>query len=204
MAQHNLRLEITDKWTLKPHCNHDRSLMKVSSESNISDFKLFHINCCRIYLQVLSVADISTADGTNIREEILSCMRIKDRKSPLVWPNQQEPTSQQKLYWKSALYKCLFQSKSSDSQYLKHRLGKGHMHSIKKWKFFYSPTTRKLWRQTISTWLIHNQVSSSQLSIQCQPVGYAPPRKLPFALAMSPKNGGFLPPQRDRHRGRSN
>ena len=177
MAQHNLRLEITDKWTLKPHCNHDRSLMKVSSESNISDFKLFHINCCRIYLQVISVADISTADGTNIREEILSCMRIKDRKSPLVWPNQQEHTSQQKLHWKSALYKCLFQSKSSDSQYLKHRLGKGHMHSIKKWKFFYSPTTKKLWRQTISTWLIHNQVSSSQLSIQCQPVGYAAPRK---------------------------
>jgi len=67
MAQHNLRLEITDKCTLKPQCQHDKSLMEVFSASNISDFKLFYINCCRIYLQVTSVADISTADGTPSR-----------------------------------------------------------------------------------------------------------------------------------------
>ena len=139
MAQHNLRLEITDKCTLKPQCQHDRSLMEVFSASNISDFKLFYINCCRIYLQITSVADISTADGTKIRKEILSCRRIKDRKSSLVWPNQQEPTSQQKSDWKSALYKCLLQSKIIRFPVIKTKVGKMAHASNKKLEILLFP-----------------------------------------------------------------
>ena len=37
MAQHDLRIETTENWTLKNKFPHDRSLMELFSESNISN-----------------------------------------------------------------------------------------------------------------------------------------------------------------------
>ena len=62
--------------------------METFSESNISIFKLFHLNCCRIFPQIATVADIDTADWLRLRPEIFKCKKLKDRKSTLLWPNQ--------------------------------------------------------------------------------------------------------------------
>ena len=67
---------------------HDRVLMETFSESNISNFKVFHLNCCRIFPQIATVADIDTADWLRLRPEIFKCKKLKDRKSTLLWPNQ--------------------------------------------------------------------------------------------------------------------
>jgi len=90
MAQHDLRLEISNAWTQAPQSQHDRALMEIFSESNMSNFKFFHLNCCRIFLQIATAADIATADGLRLRPEIFKCKKLKDRKSQLLWPNQLE------------------------------------------------------------------------------------------------------------------
>ena len=50
LSQHDLWLEISNAWTQAPQSQHDRALMEIFSESSISNFKLFHLNCCRIFL----------------------------------------------------------------------------------------------------------------------------------------------------------
>ena len=73
--------------------------------------QFFHLNCCRIYLQVVTMADIKTADGKQLRHTFLKCEKSRDRTSRMIWPNQSDPTDQQKADWKAALISsCLLKS----------------------------------------------------------------------------------------------
>ena len=136
--------------------------METFSESNISIFKLFHLNCCRIFPQVATVADIDTADGLRLRPEIFKCKKLKDRKSTLLWPNQPEPTDHQKADWKSALTKCLLKAKTSVALCLHQCLGKWTGPPAQMWKLFYSVSTKQLWQQTKTTWLLHRPMTHNR------------------------------------------
>ncbi len=61
------------------------------------------LNRCRIYLQVITLADITSADGTQIIPQTLKGHRLADRKSNLKWPKQQSPTREDWILWSSAL-----------------------------------------------------------------------------------------------------
>ena len=136
--------------------------METFSESNISIFKLFHLNCCRKFPQVATVADIDTADGLRLRPEIFKCEKLKDRKSTLLWPNQPESTDHQKADWKSALTKCLLKAKTSVALCLHQCLGKWTGPPAQMWKLFYSVSTKQLWQQTKTTWQLHRPMTHNR------------------------------------------
>jgi hypothetical protein len=52
--------------------------------------QLIQLNCCRIYLQVITLTDIVSADGTCIIPDVLIGLPLTDRKSSLQWPSQQQ------------------------------------------------------------------------------------------------------------------
>lgn len=80
MAQHSFQIELTNQRTLSLKCHHDRFIMnafaRVRGESAL---KGFHLNCCRLFLQVRTLGDmIATVD---IRLERFLRQKIIHRKS---------------------------------------------------------------------------------------------------------------------------
>jgi hypothetical protein len=85
------------------------SCLSSSKKAGISDFLFLYLKregC--LYLHVnSSLADIVTADGSYIRQEIVECNRISQRSSQWTWPQQPDPTLQQQDNWKEAITKHL-------------------------------------------------------------------------------------------------
>ncbi len=61
------------------------------------------INRCRLYLQVITVADIASADGKQIVPWVKDGFRHKDRYSTLNWPTQARPPLRDWKLWRQAL-----------------------------------------------------------------------------------------------------
>jgi len=85
MARHNFRITLSHPWEITLQSENDRFLLEIFSGGKISDFKLFHINCCCQYFQVMTLAGNATADGNSLCPETLECKRFRDRKSPLAF-----------------------------------------------------------------------------------------------------------------------
>lgn len=73
--------------------------------------ELESINQCRIYLQVITLTDIATADGMGIDETYMGPMRHKDWNSTLQWPTQHCPSPGAWQQWRRALQYLLYKGK---------------------------------------------------------------------------------------------
>ncbi len=72
-------------------------------EQGFSANVLGTLNRCRLYLQVLTLSDIVSADGLCIVPDVFIGIPLSDRKSTLRWPCQQRPCSKSWAIWKTAL-----------------------------------------------------------------------------------------------------
>ena len=69
----------------------------------IADKILCSLNTCRIYLQVLTMADISTADRKLILPEVKNGKRPSFRSSTLQWLTQGRPLKEDWKHWRHYL-----------------------------------------------------------------------------------------------------
>jgi len=81
----------------------DIALMDHFLQQGYRHSHLQKLNRCRIYLQVITLADIVTADGGSIIPDIFEGVPLTDRKSALRWPCQQRPPAKDWALWSSAL-----------------------------------------------------------------------------------------------------
>ena len=65
MEKHNLQIETSNQWSPHTSCQNDEMIMTALIQKGVSKYKQYHINACRVYLQVSTISDISTADGWN-------------------------------------------------------------------------------------------------------------------------------------------
>jgi len=72
-------------------------------EEGFSASVLGTLNRCWLYLQVITLADISSADGSCIIPDVLQGIPLQDRRSTLRWPCQQRPPNSAWDVWMSAL-----------------------------------------------------------------------------------------------------
>ena len=82
---------------------YDRFLMEIFVKMKLTKKELIHVNTCRLYLQVTTLSDIATYDGTKIEETILEC--IQTRQHSQLWPNQIYPTLSARNCWKNSILK---------------------------------------------------------------------------------------------------
>jgi hypothetical protein len=61
------------------------------------------LNKCRVYLQVLSLTDLTSADGRQIIPHYKQGILSQDRRSTYTWPVQQRPGKEAWSLWNSAL-----------------------------------------------------------------------------------------------------
>jgi hypothetical protein len=103
------------------------------------------LNRCRLYLKVITLSDITTADGSRL---LISARRgniITSRTSQLLWPAQGKPTRADWTVWTSFLAHLEINGKLSQP------LGEWKNHSHQIWKKFADPLTGSEYDQTSDT-----------------------------------------------------
>jgi hypothetical protein len=85
-AQLQIVIDIEHMWIPLLVRDHDVSLMDSALKYNFSPQYLREINQCHIFLQVITLADITLADGTHVLPKVLSGEALVDRHSTLHWP----------------------------------------------------------------------------------------------------------------------
>ena len=76
---------------------------KACIQHKITKREWYKANKCRIYLKVLTLGDIVTADGTAIEENTLKGIFNKCRARKLEWPVQQRPKDSEWRIWRKVL-----------------------------------------------------------------------------------------------------
>jgi hypothetical protein len=124
-------------------------IMDFALQLNLNTSQLRQINACRLYLQVLTFSDISTAEGTHILPNIFQGRRSHDRVSTLKWPTTRRPTS-----W--AAWKLFLQFISSGTK-LENCLGSWTATPHQQWKWFYEPHTNRVYHKCDeNTWIYYS------------------------------------------------
>jgi len=105
MFLHKLKLQVsaTSQWLPPLLRNHDKNLMDYFIGLGYSPAILGTLNRCRLYLQIVTLSDIVSADGSCIIGDVFHGLPLIDRTSTLKWPCQQRPPPKDWGVWASAL-----------------------------------------------------------------------------------------------------
>ena len=100
LYQHNITVNISDTLRLRLSNQHDCCIMDSKALKRYTPGQQRDINLVRLYLQVLTLSDISTPDGDQIHEQYLQGNRLEGQKIRTHWPRQSDPTSHQRRLWR--------------------------------------------------------------------------------------------------------
>ncbi len=102
MHQSGVQIEVENHWVPQLTHENDWMLMDKAIREGFTTQDLQGINMCRMYLQVFTLSDITTAKGDCLLPEI-SHDRHLQRSSPLVWPNIPNPPERFWRMWRRFL-----------------------------------------------------------------------------------------------------
>ena len=135
------------------HRTNDQFIMTAFMDHGYSKSQLLTLNKCRLYLRVLTLADMVSGDGWYILPHFFRRINPLEQYSSIRWPEQGCPTDSAWLLWTQALRKSFPQDRSSR---LVTPLGEW-THFDKQWGSFYDWTTRSLYIQHRGQWQIFRQ-----------------------------------------------
>ena len=96
-----------DPWVPKSKVGNDRNIMDVAvQDTQLTTSKwplLFHINCCRIYLQAFFISDL-TIDGVNVPQGYLDGSKKRSH-DYVTFSNDQKPAESQWKIWKAFIFR---------------------------------------------------------------------------------------------------
>jgi hypothetical protein len=93
---YGLTLQQEDKAWMLPQREHDQFIMEaLTALPQATKARLRGAQCCRLYLQVTTLADIVNSDGTHLAEWVTNRRYAQQpqRHATLKYPNQGQPTS---------------------------------------------------------------------------------------------------------------
>jgi hypothetical protein len=153
--EHKSRYYISDIcWQPKKQRENDSFLMEffLTITRNISILKA--LNHCRVYLQVLLVSDIATANGCQLLPEV-KLGYVPNQKSSLKWPIQGRPSLSDWNIWSHHL--AFLESGNR----LTKPLGKWISNPHQEWETYYHPLTRMAYKLTKKQWTVITPISHS-------------------------------------------
>ena len=158
-----------DSPALTFRCQHDTLLVDLFIELEVDQDELLWLNWCRMFLQVCTVSDITTADGRFIRRSIWDGLRDDTVRSPYQWPRTVRPSRQHWELWQTTLSSALLTAYGP-----RHPLRQplGHWSDpVENWNWLWSPTIG-LFHRMGATWRQFDRVGSAVTSRR-----YAPSRR---------------------------
>ena len=146
-------------------------------DAEVDQDVLLWLNWCRLYLQVCTISDIVTADGSRIRQAVWHGQRDAMFRSMYQWPRTARPTKRHWDMWRRVLATTLLLS-HGPTQPLRSPLGRWH-DPLDRWKWLLSPSEGTLFHREGSTWKSFRRNSAPSPTL-----GYLPP---------TPSPGGMVP-----------
>ena len=101
LFQHNLQIDITESTEYPLRHQHDQYVMNADHLSRYQKAECLDINLVRIYLQAMTLSDLSTGNGRNICRFQLAGERPPEFQPRGSWPRQEAPTTKQIRLWKA-------------------------------------------------------------------------------------------------------
>ena len=154
--QHDLMLteSVTSNVVLRR--SHDSFIMsKIVDLSCYSRAELEHINRCRIYLQVTTLSDITTACGKFFSHAAYHCHFDDTIPHHYQWPTQPRPYGYSRKLWKQAIKKAF----PRHGLVLLQRLGPWTDRGRDSWIWFHQPSTGRLYRRHQGRWRMYIRTS---------------------------------------------
>jgi hypothetical protein len=99
----NINIFMVKAWLPPKPVGNDLNQMEYFVSQRFSSQQLIGLNRCRLYLQLLSLSDMVSSNGTCIIGSILEGGKLVDRRSNLVWPEQGTPSKSDWTLWASPL-----------------------------------------------------------------------------------------------------
>ena len=131
---------------------HDSFIMQRAVDAKFSFAQLEAINRCRLYLQVLTVAELATGDGEFLSDKAWEGNLDTTVSSPYQWPRQPKPPNRDWRIWQSALTVCYL----ALGRRLRQPLG-AWIGSAVLWEWFFAPDERRLYQRVVNGWVFWSQ-----------------------------------------------
>jgi hypothetical protein len=154
---------------------HDTYLMDSNYLDTITKRERIYIHRCRLHLQVATLSDIATTDGTRINKTCYSNETTKPSRSLKKWPNQEAPFWQAWTSWRRFL-----SSFCDSSGKLKQPLGAWmRINENREHQAYLESGTNNLWYSKNNAWFIHEQIGKTHTSLihETTPVWWKHKRK---------------------------
>ena len=135
----------------------DIFLMEQFVYEDFSEAELQHINRCRLYMQAVTLADVTNGHGNKIEQDILNCKKDEDRPHYYGWPTQPRPYQRARQLWKRALKKAF--PRVDGRLELQYTLGRW-IENYNDWIWYLNVENRLLYKQhTNNTWQLFRNVN---------------------------------------------
>ena len=100
LIKHSIRIDLTTTLKIRYNGNRDTCIMNPTFLRGYTTQQQKDINLVRIYLQAITLSDISTDNGFEIRSTALTGERMSIFHHCSAWPRQEPPTASQRRLWK--------------------------------------------------------------------------------------------------------
>lgn len=143
--------DIKFEYKIKNHNRrkHDRYLTDEFLRLGYRGVAMKYLLQCKIYLQVLTIADIADADGTRVSHGILKHERRTDIPPRFKWPNQPAPSPRAWREWDGAIKKITHMRLT---RHLDDPVGEWTDNKRDQCKWFYSPSERRIYERNAASW----------------------------------------------------
>jgi hypothetical protein len=154
---------------LEPQCPDDQFLMPVfAAKCNAS--LLPQLNIFRKYLQVITLAEIVTADGKYITRAAWEGHRDASRITKYNWPEQHRPSDSHWQLFRDALQRCF--NVSAQRQLQQPMQWDVNPAASSPWQFFWNPADERLYRRQKEGWTAHAHTGTGKRMRQTKYSGF--------------------------------
>jgi len=147
-------VDVEHHWTHKLVRENDLFLMDEFMKYNFTPAQMKLINQCRLYLQVITIADITAADGKRLLRSTFNGIQPQDRISTLYWPRQEPLPENAWNLWRTALSYLTTQLK------LHNPLSSWLRNPHQQWNWYKGDNTNGVYFRTADgTWFLYEPVT---------------------------------------------
>jgi hypothetical protein len=157
-SKYNIEIQEEITANIIPRRENDKFLMEViaNQDNQFSNNDLTHINRCRLYMQVVTLADITNGNGALILEGTLKGTCMQHHKPYYKWPRQSRPSAPSWRIWRKAIKHCFMRN-------IRMHLVPGMQLGLwtdgldSDWEWFYVRQTQRIFQRTGNGWKVYRR-----------------------------------------------
>ena len=150
-------------FTLPLQCESDVFLNEEFVNHGFTPLQLWWINRCRLHLQVTTLSDILTGDGSSFTKSVYSCHQDSTTPNYYNWLQQPRPGPKSIAIWRKALRTCF-----PHENCVLHLTLRDWLYPLEaEWQWFYVPTSHTVYQKQGNNWRIWRcRVNRAQMGHQ--------------------------------------